>query len=115
MSVTGTVMRCYGSGSGGSRMPSGAPAPVGMYLKVYDPLAHDGRGMAEFTDELQDALVFPDVEFAYKAWSYVPENRPLREDGQPNKPLTAFTMEFLPVLLDADGNISIVERERNQS
>ncbi len=90
-------------------MPSGAPAPVGQYLYAYSPEAHDGRGQAEFTDRLDEALLFADFTQAHEAWTWVPANRPVREDGQPNRPLTAFTMEFLPVRLDEQGRAHLIE------
>lgn len=64
----------------------------GQYLKSYDPEAHGGRGDAEFTTDRSRAMVFADVGEALELWKAVPKRRPLREDGKPNRPLTAFSM-----------------------
>lgn len=66
----------------------------GQYLKSYDPEAFDGRGDATFTDKIEQALRFNDIVEAMDFVRTVPASRPLREDGNPNRPLTAFTLEF---------------------
>lgn len=65
-----------------------------QYLKFYDIEAYDGRGTAEFTRDRDQALCFLSAKDAMEAWRAVPANRPLRPDGCPNRPLTAFTMEI---------------------
>jgi hypothetical protein len=65
---------------------------MGTYLKSFDVDAHDGRGEAAFTDDLREAMKFSSAEDALSAWKTQSKVRPRREDGQPNRPLTAFTI-----------------------
>lgn len=64
------------------------------YVKRYDPEAYGGRGWVDFTDKIDDALQFETKEQAIAFVMQVPRNKPKRSDGQPNKPLTAFTLEI---------------------
>lgn len=68
------------------------------WLHSYDPQAHDGRGAATWTPDPSAAMTFATVGDAFDCWRAVPANRPLREDGEPNRPLTAaaITVEPLP-------------------
>jgi len=88
------VMVCAGL-AGRSR--TGRPAPVGQYLKSYDPEAHDGQGAVVWTRDVTEARVFLTHREALLCWQWIPRNRPRRPDGQPNRPLTAFTIEISPV------------------
>jgi hypothetical protein len=69
-------------------------SPVGQYLKSYDPAAMNGFGLAEWTLNPAEALKLPSWQAAFELWRSVPANRPLRGDGQPNRPLTAFSITF---------------------
>ena len=89
------VMRCLDTTNPFDAL--GRPAPLGQWLESYDPEAYDGRGAASFTDELDRAMTFPDVAQAIQLYRAVPSSRPAREDGLPNRPLTACTMEFLTI------------------
>jgi len=73
--------------------------PLGekAYLQEYDPEAHDGMGFVLWTDSIEQALLFDDPAAHWALWRRVPQNRPLRDDGLPNRPLTAFTIEVIPV------------------
>lgn len=62
------------------------------YLKSFDPEAHDGQGDAVLTDEVSEAMKFDTFTEAYEFYHSVPMSRPIREDGRPNRPLTAFTV-----------------------
>lgn len=68
------------------------PVPVGSYLKSYDPEAQDGRGLAVWTPRRSEALVLGDFSVASDLWRAVPKCRPTREDGRPNRPLSAFSI-----------------------
>ncbi len=68
----------------GIRGPEWKPVPTGSWLKSYDPDAYDGRGSATWTF---------DTEAAMACWRTVSTVRPTRPDGQPNRPLTAATIE----------------------
>lgn len=66
------------------------------YLSFYDPNVGD-HGRIETTDDIGSALVFDDVGAAHECWKQVNRNRPVRPDGKPNRPLTAYTVEFVRV------------------
>lgn len=72
-------------------------APEGQWLKSYDPEAFRGRGSAEWTNDVNQAMRFPSTIEAMRYWQQIPRTRPLREDGKPNRPLTAFSVELLAI------------------
>jgi hypothetical protein len=76
---------------------SGPDMIKGEYLKSYDPEAYDGRGDALFTGDIGEAMKFTSHGEALTFAMTVPKSRPLRADGKPNKPLTAFTLEIMPI------------------
>ena len=75
----------------------------GQWLVAYDP---DGgpahidypTGSFETDSDPAKALRFPDMVTAWKLWRTTSTRTPLRPDGRPNRPLTAFTIrvEKLP-------------------
>lgn len=65
---------------------------AGQYLETFDADAMDGRGFATFTDDLAKAMHFLSSEQAFTFWHTQSKVRPLRPDGKPNKPLTAYTV-----------------------
>jgi hypothetical protein len=66
----------------------------GQYLKYADFDAYDGRGFMTFTKKASDAMTFPDFRAAMVFWQTTSKARPRREDGMPNRPLTALTIEI---------------------
>jgi hypothetical protein len=82
------VMKVIGLASGDWR------APETLYLKSYDVDANDGRGDAELTPNIHEALEFDDAVAAMQAWREQSTVQPLRLDGKPNRPLTAFTVQI---------------------
>jgi len=66
----------------------------GMYLCRYEPEAHDGRGLVEWSMSEERAIQFPTLVAAREAWMCVPRTRPTRDDGHPNRPLTAYTVSI---------------------
>lgn len=64
------------------------------WLAGFDVEAHDGMGEAWYTEYPQAALTWPDTASAMAAWRSVPEARPVRDDGRPNRPLAALTVEL---------------------
>jgi hypothetical protein len=66
---------------------------IGQYLQWYDPGA-PGVSVGGWTPDLAQAQKFPDMEAAFRCYNQVHPVQPLRPDGKPNKPLTAFTVEF---------------------
>ncbi len=83
---------------------SGVPSSFdGKYLVEYDPerdgISPDGRPMVAHivvSSNKAEAKVFADLEEARACWAQVPKRQPVRRDGKPNRPLTAFTVTMLP-------------------
>lgn len=96
--------------------PGRVPFPSVQYLKAFDVEAHDGRGECDATGDLAEAMVFDSYREASAAWQTQSVKRPLREDGQPNRPLTAFTIEVVPVKIqDGDRGANVLQgRDGNQ-
>jgi hypothetical protein len=72
----------------------------GLYLAAYDPdyqgpEAAPGGGKVEWTSDLDHALTFPDFREAHAEWARTSTVHPVRADGKPHRPLTAFHVEFL--------------------
>jgi hypothetical protein len=67
----------------------------GRYLAAYDPDGMAGFGLMRTTQDPERAIHFHSVEVALETWNKASRVRPFRDDGRPNKPLTAFTVEFL--------------------
>jgi hypothetical protein len=70
---------------------------VNAFVKACDFEAHGGRGFVEFTPDESAALSFNSVNEAIEFWRTQSEVRPLRPDGKPNRPLTAYTVEVKQV------------------
>lgn len=66
---------------------------IGRWVMAADPDANAGRGAVEFTDDPARALRFPDAGAALRFWRAQSTVVPLRPDGRPNRPLTAFTCD----------------------
>ena len=78
----------------------GATGPLAdrdLWLATWNVDALDGRGDVVVTPEEAGAATFPDVGAAWRAWGQQSRVRPLRPDGRPNRPLTAYTIEIEPV------------------
>lgn len=84
------VLVCHGLATEGVESP---PELAGQYLKSFDVNAHDGLGTAEWTVSVGQAMKFADLIEAVETWRTQSVVRPLRADGQPNRPLTAFSVE----------------------
>lgn len=76
----------------------------GKYLKEYDPgrdgVDPSGRPMIAHivvTDDPASAMHFIDAAHAWEEWKRIDPRRPIRPDGKPNRPLTAFTIDIGPV------------------
>ena len=67
--------------------------PVG-YLESFNPEAFAGRGSAEFTHDKRRALRFLNFTDGLECWRLQSIVNPLRPDGKPNRPLTAFHANF---------------------
>lgn len=76
-------------------MPDGSPTDHdGAYLKDFDFEAGIGRGEVELTANLEEAMKFDDAVSALKFYQTQPKCKPFREDGRPNRPLTATNWEM---------------------
>lgn len=71
----------------------------GQYLRAYNPNGgppqHPGRGLIEWTADINEAIWFPDLAAGMAEWKRQSTNVPLRPDGRPNRPLTAYTVTFV--------------------
>jgi hypothetical protein len=64
----------------------------GKYLEWSDPDAIDGLGDDQWTDNLAKAKRFLTFEAAMECWQAQSRVTPLRDDGEPNRPLTAYSV-----------------------
>jgi hypothetical protein len=64
-----------------------------MWLKSYCDTP-DGRGHCELTAEIAEAMIFPTAAEAMRFWQQQSAAVPLRPDGKPNRPLSAYTVEI---------------------
>lgn len=87
MSYVIKVWEAVGISRGGQPL-----AAEGMFLKSYDIDAHDGEGLATFTKHRAEAMHFDTHIEAWKLWKQQSKLKPLREDGKPNRPLTAYSI-----------------------
>lgn len=72
------------------------------WVEAYDIEAFGGRGTATLTNDPAKALRFPTAVEAMAAWTAVSRTRPVRGDGKPNRPLTAYTIEVSPMPKEYD-------------
>lgn len=75
------------------------PSTVGthVYLESYDPDAHEGMGDATWTGSLGKAMRFENQLQAMQFYRQGSKVAPYRSDGRANRPLTAFSVEFINV------------------
>lgn len=71
--------------------------PVKGWLSAYDPDSNDGQGDVQVTRDAGLAKRFGSVMEAWDYWRQQSKIRPVRHDQQPNRPLTAFTIELRPI------------------
>lgn len=82
------VLRCAGTDA-----PPFAGDPSGAWLASFDPEAHEGYGEVVFTLIPARIMRFADAAQAMEYIRQVPRARPVRGDGKPNRPLTAYTWQ----------------------
>jgi hypothetical protein len=79
-------------------LADGRPSVVdNQWLVSCDVDAREGRGMVIATDDPAKALLFPRPAAALMYWQRQSKHTPLRPDGKPNRPLTAYTVTIEPV------------------
>ena len=77
-------------------LADGRPSPVdGQWLVDCDVDARDGRGHVRATADQADARRFGTHEETHEYWRRQSAVMPVRSDGHPNRPLTAFTVESI--------------------
>jgi hypothetical protein len=77
-------------------MANGRPLDTdGAWLVECNVDAAGGRGTVRATHERARAKRFADAGEAMAYWKRQSKVRPLRPDGKPNRPLTAYTIEVL--------------------
>jgi len=64
------------------------------YVMTCDHDAFNGLGAVEFTQQKDRAMRFDSFDAATAFWNKQSTVRPLRDDGEPNKPLTACSISF---------------------
>lgn len=69
---------------------------VNAFLKAYDPDANGGRGAIAFTSSREDAMHFNGFLEAMECWKQQSTVQPIRLDGKPNRPLTAYSVTPIP-------------------
>jgi hypothetical protein len=70
--------------------------PDGLYLRDYNLEDFEGLGSFELTADITEAKRWASAAEALEAYRTASAVRPLRPDGRPNRPLTAFTVEVVP-------------------
>lgn len=72
---------------------NGSDCPhTGQWLRSFDHDAFGGQGYGSFTVRPHEAMQFESLAEAFSFWDKPSTVKPLREDGQPNKPMTALTI-----------------------
>lgn len=72
---------------------------INAWLKDFDFDAGGGAGYITVTADRDEAMEFEDVVALHEFWTRQSTVLPTRPDGQPNRPLTGFTIESRPVEL----------------
>lgn len=73
---------------------NGAPCPhAGEWLRRFDHDAYNGVGYGVFTTDKASAALFANACEALEFWRRQSSVRPFRGDGEPNRPMTALTIE----------------------
>lgn len=72
-----------------------AGMPIEAFLESYDPDGNGGRGDVKLTRRFEHAKIFQDSTDAIECWRRVSTLHPVRRDGRPNRPLTAYTVTFI--------------------
>jgi hypothetical protein len=68
--------------------------PLGSYLVSADVDAHGGLGQVAWSRNPAKAKSFASTAEAFEFWRSQSTVRPLREDGKPNRPMTAFSVQI---------------------
>jgi hypothetical protein len=66
----------------------------GQYVADYTPSGYEGRGDLVLTPYPSRAKRFPSMAAATDCWRSTSRTHPVRPDGKPNRPMTAWTVEI---------------------
>ena len=75
--------------------PNGRPPPVPTYVRDVDFDADEGRGRIVMTQKLEEAKRFDSPGEALEYYRTASKVVPLRPDGRPNRPLTAYNVQIM--------------------
>ena len=78
------------------KLLSVAGTPRDTYIQSYD-LNSTRLGQVTVTGQKHRAMLWDTADEAYAAYTTASSEFPLRADGKPNRPLTAFSVEIVPV------------------
>jgi hypothetical protein len=90
------VVELAGSFTLGTHALTG-PLPIGAWVASYDPEGDHRAGACSLTHDPNEALRFHTARDAWALWQRQSVTRPVRSDGQPNRPLTAFSIVLRPL------------------
>lgn len=76
-------------------LATGEPFAETQFVFSFDPDADNGRGNLVLTPSPREALSFPNARAALEFWRQTSTVRPVRDDGKPNRPLTAYTVSIV--------------------
>lgn len=79
-------------------LATGEPMYMGEFLSFWDPDGNNGRGLFVWTPDPNRAQRFTSQSEALKEYRLTSPSRPIRPDGAPNRPMTAFTVAVVPLL-----------------
>lgn len=68
---------------------------AGEFVIYFDHEAFNGRGFISHSPDIKRAKKFDDQGAAFTFWKRTPMCKPRRDDGQPNRPMTSYTIEIL--------------------
>jgi hypothetical protein len=77
-------------------VPTGETFAEPTFMQSFNPSTPDGRGDLVLTGDVEKAQVFSSAAEAMALWRTQSSTVPLRPDGQPNRPFTAFTIQVQP-------------------
>lgn len=75
----------------------GQPVPRDTYVIRCDFDAAEGLGIVDVTTDIKLARKFAGTIEAMRYYNTVSKKHPVRPDGEPNRPLTAYTVELSTV------------------
>jgi hypothetical protein len=79
-------------------LANGQPSQYdGQYIVRCEPVGEPGSAVLDTTTDIQKARRFNGIVEATEYWQQADPRMPVRPDGKPNRPLTAFSVEIARV------------------